>query len=146
MEQNLAALFNALSDEALFDRVRRGVTDEAAAVAEAEVRRRGLEWPLPALGEVADDAPYLGDRVVLERGLDPTEAHLMSVCLQQAGIQATPADTHTVQMNSLWFVALGGAKVRVPASQLGEAREVMVAYRRGDFTLDDTTDLGQAED
>jgi hypothetical protein len=80
---------------------------------------------------------YLGDMVILERGLDPTEAHILVACLGAAGIQADAGDTNIVQMHALLSIAVGGACVRVPESQRGEAQAVLAAYRRGDFALDD---------
>ena len=51
-------------------------------------------------------------------------------------------DTNTVQANNLWAIALGGAKVRVPKSQLGEAQKVLKAFRRGELTLGEDFDVG----
>jgi hypothetical protein len=47
-----------------------------------------------------------------------------------------------VQMHALLSIAMGGASVRVPQSQLIEAHAVLAAYRRGDFALDDDFDPG----
>jgi hypothetical protein len=86
--------------------------------------------------------PYLGDMVILERGLEPTEAHMLVACLAAAGIQADAGDTNMVQMHALLSIAMGGASVRVPQSQLIEGHAVLEAYRRGDFALDDDFDPG----
>jgi len=88
------------------------------------------------------DPPDAGDFVILERGLSPTEAHVLCACLVSAGIDASTGDTETVQTHSLWQVALGGAKIRVPQGQLADARDVMAAFRRGEFALDDDFDPG----
>jgi hypothetical protein len=87
-----------------------------------------------------DDEPYLGDMVVLVDSLTPTEAHIMCSCLVAAGIQARTGDTNTVQANDLWSIALGGAKVRVPESQLTEAQAVLKAFKEGAFELGDDFD------
>lgn len=89
-------------------------------------------------------APYPGDMEILERDLSPTEAHLLVGCLRTAGIPADAGDTHLVQAHSLIAVAVGGAKVRVPREHLADAREVLAAFRRGDFALDDDFDVGSA--
>lgn len=91
----------------------------------------------------APEMPDTGDFVILEKGLSPTEAHVLCACLVSAGIDATTGDTETVQTHSLWQVALGGAKIRVPQGQLAEAREVMAAFHRGEFALDDDFDPGR---
>lgn len=83
-----------------------------------------------------------GDFVILERDLTPTEAHLLCACLRSAGVQADAGDTHIVQAHGLLAIAVGGAKVRVPGSQLEEAREVLAAFKRGDFALGDDFDVG----
>ena len=95
------------------------------------------------MSERPDEAqPYLGDMVILERGLDPTEAHMLVACLAAAGIHADAGDTNMVQMHALLSIAMGGASVRVPQSQQIEAQAVLAAYRRGDFALDDDFDPG----
>lgn len=86
--------------------------------------------------------PYLGDLVILERDLTPTEAHLLCACLRSAGLQADAGDAHIVQAHGLLAIAVGGAKVRVPLAQLEEARDVLAAFRRGDFELGDDFDVG----
>lgn len=88
------------------------------------------------------DQPYLGDMVILERELEPTEAHMLVACLGAAGIHADAGDTNIVQMHSLLSIAVGGACIRVHQSQQIEAQAVLAAYRRGDFALDDDFDPG----
>ena len=80
--------------------------------------------------------------VIFERNLEPTQAHLLAACLQAAGIEAEVGDATIVQMNMLMTIALGGAKVRVPQSQVPAAREVLRAFHRGTFLLDDDFDVG----
>jgi hypothetical protein len=87
-----------------------------------------------------EQPPDLGDRVILARDLDPTEALILISCLAAAGIHADPGDVNTVQTNSLWTIAVGGAKIWVQQSQLEEARQILAAYRRGDFALEDDFD------
>ena len=88
------------------------------------------------------DAAWLGEMVILERDLSPTDAHLLTSFLRQAGVQAETADTTIVQMHSLLSIAMGGAKIRVPQLQLPQARALLAAFRRGDFALDDDFDAG----
>lgn len=142
-KNHLHALFDRLADEELLARVAAGgLTDEALALARAEIRARGL--PLPAVPPAAPPAALQdsGDWLLLERGLSPTEAHLLCTCLQAAGLRASAGDTHLVQAHSLLSIAVGGACVRVPVGELAEAREVLAAFRRGEFALGDDFDPG----
>ncbi|HET8870443.1 MAG TPA: hypothetical protein VFM48_08360 [Aquabacterium sp.] len=137
----LKAFFSKLTDEELIAKVQSGLTTDAYAIARDELERRGLECP-PLEEPQEPDEPYLGDMVLLASNLKPTEAHILASCLASAGIQAVTGDTNTVQANSLWSIALGGAKVRVPQSQLLEAKLVLNAFRRGDFILREDFDVG----
>lgn len=132
-----------LSDDELVRRVSQGMlTPEAHALGLAEIQARGLPEPAiaaraPDEPDPAADTPYLGDWVLLARQLEPTEAHLLCGLLQACGIAAFAGDTELVQTNQLWSIALGGASVRVPASQLAEAQAIHAALGRGEFSLDD---------
>lgn len=141
----LKAFFSKLTDDELIARVQSGLTTEAHAIARDELERRGLACP-PLEEAQEPDEPYLGDIVLLASNLKPTEAHLLASYLASAGIQAVTGDTNTVQINSLWSIALGGAKVRVPHSQLLEAKQVLKALRRGDLTLNEDFDVGDRGD
>ena len=133
--------FESLSDEELTSRiVGGGLTDEAAAIATAEASTRGLQVPAPAQHV---ELPYEGDMVLLERGLSPQEAQILSGFLISAGIAADAGDTNTIQANALLSVAIGGASIRVPSSRLQEAQELLIAFRRGDFTLGDDFESGE---
>lgn len=81
------------------------------------------------------DPAYAGDMTIVAKYLTPTEAHLLCACLHAAGIPADAGDTHTVQMHSLLTVAVGGARVRVPAAREAEAHAVIAAFHRGEFAL-----------
>jgi len=133
----LIAHFRELSDEELMSRCgSRTLNDLAQSIAIDELRFRGLQLPDPP--EI-DPAPteYEGDLVTVGRFLNTTDAHLTCECLKAAGVPAVVADAHLVQTNSLWAIAVGGARVQVPAARIAEAREVIAAYARGDFALRD---------
>lgn len=89
----------------------------------------------------SDEAPYLGDMVILKADLSPTEAHVLRSCLQAAGLHADVGDANIVQAHSLLAIAVGGAKVRVPQAQWQEANEVLEAFSRGDFALGEDFDV-----
>jgi len=87
-----------------------------------------------------DPEAYHGDMVTIARRFTPTDAQLLCGCLQAAGIPATVADAALVQTNMLWSIALGGASLRVPQAFVQEANEVIAAYERGEFSLDEDFD------
>lgn len=138
--------FTSLTDEELVTRICNGLIPEALAVAMQELAARGISLPSENAAEDAEEAPYLGDLVLLMKDLSPTEAHLLTSCLAAAGIHAAAGDTDTVRNNDLWSIALGGAKIRVPASQLDEARQVLKAFHAGDLSLSDDFDVGAADE
>ena len=143
---DLAALFQNLSDDALVARAASGdLTDDAQLLAETELSQRGLALPPRVDAEVETPAPYQGDMTIVAKNLSATEAHLLCACLQSAGIAAHTGDTNLVQTNNLWSIALGGASVRVAANDVDQARAVIAAYERGEFALDDDFDEGDAE-
>ncbi len=82
-------------------------------------------------------ADYAGDYEIVARFLNPTDAYVVCSCLKMAGVPALVADAELVQTNSLWAVALGGARLLVPALHAGEARQVIAAFNRGEYALPD---------
>ena len=142
---SLATEFDRLSDDALLELAGAGgLTQEALAVARMELTTRGLAVPSVAAVAEESEGVYLGDMVLLERGLMPTEAHLLVSCLRAAGIEASAGDTNVVQANSLLTIALGGSNIRVPSLQAQEASAVLAAYRRGEFALGEDFDYGDS--
>ena len=55
----------------------------------------------------------------------PYEANLVKAELEAFDVDAVLADDNTVGMNWLWSNMLGGVKVRVPESEIDEARRVL---------------------
>ncbi len=134
---DLASLFHKLTDDELLYRYGSNtLTDAAKIVALEEINRRGLEAPMPEAPE-PEDADYAGDFEMVARYLNPTDAHVVCSCLKMAGIPAVVADAQLVQTNSLWAVALGGARILVPALHVAEAKAVIAAFERGEFALRD---------
>ena len=86
---------------------------------------------------------YAGDWVIVERYLSYTEVHLLRACLEAAGVPAEVADAELVQTDPLLSPAMRGASLRVPATRVAEAREVIEALKRGDFQLEDDFDPDQ---
>ncbi len=147
---DLVTLFASLADAELTRVIGSGeLTDEAQLLAQTAAAKRGLELPTPAQEgaerEAADPtSEYQGDMTMVARYLTPTEAHLLCSCLHAAGVPAEPGDTHLVQAHSLLTGAVGGANVRVPANFVPEALEIIAAFKRGDFALDDDFNPGDS--
>ena len=75
--------------------------------------------------------------VILKRDLDPTQAHLLTSFLRRCGVHAETGDADLVRIQPLLSIALGGAKIRVPQSQVAQALQLLAAFERGEFALDD---------
>lgn len=60
----------------------------------------------------------------------PHEASLAKADLEACGIPAFTADEFTIGVNPLYSNALGGIKVRVPASFLAEAQAVLAGTQQ----------------
>jgi hypothetical protein len=88
------------------------------------------------------DHHYQGDWVIVAQYLSFAEVHILRSLLQNAGIPAEVADAQLVQTDALLIPAMRGARLRVPATRLEEAREVIAAFRRGDFALGDDFEPG----
>jgi hypothetical protein len=135
---SLEETFQELADDELLRRCTSGeLTDFAQPIALAEVRARGLELPPEPQASTEPEEDYLGDWVMIARYLSYTEVHLLQSCLEAAGIPAAVADAQLVQTDALLTPALRGASLRVPAAHATEALEVIAAFKRGDFQLDD---------
>jgi hypothetical protein len=82
------------------------------------------------------------DLVEVARYLVPLEANLVQGCLVASGIPAVLADAHLVQTDMLLAPALGGVRILVPQDYLQQAQAVLEAFGRGEFALDEDSDVG----
>jgi hypothetical protein len=106
--------------------------------------RARVSFKMPnSVGTWYVDDNYEGDYVTVAQYLNPTDAHIVSMCLEAAGITAIVADANLVQTNSLWAIAVGGVRIRVPEMHVAEAEDVIAAFNRGDYALADEEDSGQ---
>lgn len=80
--------------------------------------------------------PSLGDWQTLVTVFSPTEAFLLRGVLQAAGVPAAVADVHLVQTHSLLAPAIP-VRVLVPEQRLALGQDVLVAFERGDYGLQD---------
>jgi hypothetical protein len=73
--------------------------------------------------------------------LIPTDAYVVHGCLVANGVPAVVADSN--QADLMFGPALGGVRILAPEAHLARAREILAAYERGDFQLDDDADVGE---
>jgi Putative prokaryotic signal transducing protein len=97
-----------------------------------EQRERDLRRRMEGAGDLLTVASYFV----------PTDAHIVRACLLAAGVPAVVADDNLVQAHSLLTPAIGGVRILVPATWLTQAQDVIAAFERGDFRLDDDFDAG----
>lgn len=84
--------------------------------------------------------PSLGDWQTLVTVFSPTEAFLLRGVLQAAGVPAAVADAHLVQTHSLLAPAIP-VRVLVPKLRLDRGQEVLAAFERGEYGLQDGDDV-----
>jgi hypothetical protein len=145
-EADLTEHFRALSDEALLERLRAGtLTALALEVAEREARSRGLEMSTaePVQSDVVaesdgSDAPDDDiDLVTVAQFSNPLKANVLRACLESHGIFAYCWGEHLGVAHIFMSIAGGGVRVQVRSDQVAEAREVVAAFERGDFAIDE---------
>jgi hypothetical protein len=139
-----AEMFRGYSDEYLLDRVTSGgMTADALRVAQAELKQRGI--PVPAVNResqpASDENAELGPFVTVARFMVPTQAHIVRGRLEAEGIPALIADGNFVQNNELLSTAVGGVRLQVPATLVGQANEILAAIRTGSVALQDDVEL-----
>jgi hypothetical protein len=91
-----------------------------------------------------DDTADIGSDSLVEiaRFTVAIDAQVLAGCLEASGIPVFMGNLDTA--NALGY--MGGAipiVLRVPTRQLGEAREVIAAFERGEFALDEDGDYGE---
>jgi hypothetical protein len=135
----LTETFRDMSDEELLDRWLEGtLTELATEVALAEFTRRGIQAPKVVPQESADEQAGSGDPVAfvtVARSLTPSDLHVLCARLQADGIAAFVVDDNITRMNSLWAVAVGGARLLVPQQDAAEAKQIIAYVNSGRFAL-----------
>ena len=111
-----------------------------------ELLRAGLGIPGRTAGAGMEAEALPGrDLFVVAKCLVPTDAYLMQGCLVAGGVPAVVADANHVQADLLIAPALGGVRILAPAAYLAQAQEILAAYERGDYQLDDDADVGEPD-
>lgn len=79
--------------------------------------------------------------VVATRAL-PTDAAMVQGCLVASGVPAVLSDANMVQAYAGAVTGLGGVRIMVAGRYLQQAVDVLAAYDRGEFALDESADVG----
>lgn len=146
-EADLTEHFRALSDEALLERLRAGtLTPLAIEVATREARSRSLDVAASDPAD-ADDALAQSDEgdghddgidlVTVAHFTNPLKVNVLRACLGSHGIFAYVWGEHLGVAHIFLSIASGGMRVQVRSDQVAEARNVIAAFERGDFAIDE---------
>jgi hypothetical protein len=138
--KDLEERYAELNDEALLDRYSSGtLTELAAQVARAELGRRGLPLPQPAPPEspAGPDLAMAGPLVAITAKLTWFEANILCSLLHSEGIPAQLADTHVATAHHFLSFAAGGIRILIPERSVTRVREIMAAFQRGEYALED---------
>lgn len=138
--EDLAARFEQLNDEALLKRSSSGeLTADAQAVIQDEIRRRGLSAPSIATDSAnpIEPATLGGDLVNVAGYLTLPEAQVLQALLDAESIPAFLADGHMAQSIFAPVGINSGARLMVHENNVARAREILRAFKNGDYGLSD---------
>jgi hypothetical protein len=142
---DLGDTYRDMSDEELLRRWSEGqLTDVAMDVAREEFARRAIVPPPIVRAEVSD---AIGPEetvtfVTVARSLVPTELQILRARLEGDGIPALVVDEGINRINSLWSIAVGGARLLVPQQFAADAKQIIALVRSGSFSLREGDDVG----
>lgn len=77
------------------------------------------------------------DLVTVAQFSDPLKANVLRACLDSHGIFAYVWGEHLGVAHIFLSIAGGGVRVQVRSDQVEQAREVIAAFERGDFAIDE---------
>ena len=142
---DLGDIYRDMSDEELLRRWSEGqLTEVAMDVAREEFSRRGIVPPPIVRAEVSDATgpEETVTFVTVARSLIPTELHILRARLEGDGIPSVVVDDGINRINSLWSIAVGGARLLVPKQFSADAKKIISLVRSGTFSLREGDDLG----
>jgi len=147
---DLTETYRDMSEEELMDRWATGnLTEVAMAVARAEFLKRRIQPPEMAPAEIVEPETGIEETVIfvtVARSLIPSELHILRARLEADGIRSFVADDNTTQANSLWSVAVGGARLLVAQELAEEARQIIDLMKSGKFALRESDTGDRASD
>jgi hypothetical protein len=142
----LAETYRDMNDAELMERwIEGNLTEVAMEVARAEFSRREIQPPEVLPQNDADetaDAEETVTFVTVARSLIPSELHILCARLEGDGIPSFVVDDNITRMNSLWSVAVGGARLLVPQPLAAAAKQIIAHVKSGRFALREGDDLG----
>ena len=141
--EDLTERFRGLEDQELIRRAASGnLTELAQEVALAETQARGLHLPETSSPDSGFQAIHEnGDFVVVARYSTPTEAHVLQALLESEDIP-TIVPPGLVDALPYLSTSQGGVRVEVPETHLAKARHIVEAFTRGDYSLDEDSEIG----
>jgi len=142
---DLGDIYRDMSDEELLRRWSEGqLTEVAMDVAREEFSRRAIVPPPIVQAEVSDATgpEETVTFVTVARSLIPTELHILRARLEGDGIPSVVVDDGINRINSLWSIAVGGARLLVPQQFAADAKQIIALVRAGTFSLREGDDLG----
>jgi len=133
----LAARFRDLSDGELQQLVAEGnLTELAIEAATSELQSRRLPVPT-ATQRTEPSAQEPLDLVTVDRRVNSVQANVLRACLEAHGIFAYVWGEHLGTANIIFSAATGGVRIQVRSDQVEQAKEVIAAFERGEFALDE---------
>ena len=90
------------------------------------------------------DLPYDGDMIIVASRQNALDGELLRGRLLADGIPATLGDNYLVNANALWTPAIGGVRIRVPASFKARALHIIEDLESGALTLPDDDDTAES--
>lgn len=141
---DLRQRFERLSDDELLRRIEsRTLLPEADEIARAEAFDRGLNAvpanipsqsePDPSSDERVDDI----DLTTLFQTNDVLKATVLKSLLESEGLFAYVWGMNLGVTNIIWSIAAGGVRVQVRNDQVDQARNILAAFERGEYQIDE---------
>lgn len=148
-KEDLEERFQALADHVLLARLQAGtMTPLATEVAIAELRSRGID-PSVKNSDAADEPDEFvedeepaefgpeADLIGVARFTNVLDANVLRACLESHGIFAFVLGEHVATAHIIHSMATGGVIVQVRRDRFEQAKEVIRAFERGDFAIDE---------
>lgn len=141
-QNHLRTHFGFMSDVELLDKAHSNtLTDDARAIVEAEISKRGLTIIAPENQKQHSEIIEVpvtetqGPMQTVARYLNLLEAKIHCALLQSEGINAFLADENTVNSYNYIANAVGGVRLQVPSNQMALAQQVLAEARSGQRIL-----------
>ena len=139
--EELLEIYREMSDEELIKRwVSGNLTEIAKSVAWIEFTQRGIHPHYVVTNADVDDASANEETVAfvtVVRSLIPSELYVLRARLESDGIPSYVVDDNLMQMNPLWAIAVGGARLLVHQDHAVDAIQIIRFLKSGKSALQD---------